>query len=165
MTTRHSVGTAVAGATECPSGHGLGCGDTEGISPVSPAQPCLLEAAGAWLDPPPALCPTEREVRGRRCCAHALHISNHDMTSMELWRTGIKRRKKPFSAPPEASATEDWDKLLIHRLCPSSAHPVCARALSPPRPLGILGVDIRPFYAMFWNGERPHVLLSARVKH
>lgn len=43
------------------------------------------------------------------------------MTSMKLWRTGIKRRKKSVD-PPQAHATEDWGKLLIHRLCPSSAH-------------------------------------------
>lgn len=64
-------------------------GAVEGISPVSPPQPRLL-------DPSPALCPAESKVRGRRCRAHALHISNHDMTSMKLRRTRIKRRKKAF---------------------------------------------------------------------
>lgn len=112
---------------------GWGCEATEGIPPLSPPQPRLLEAAGAWLDPSPALCPTESEVRGRRCCAHALHISNHDMTSVKLWGTEIKWRKKPFSRPPETSATEDWNELLEHRVCPSSAHPcLCQGTVTTP---------------------------------
>lgn len=79
----------------------MGCEAMEGIPLLSPPQPHLLEAAGAWLDPSPALCPAESELRGRRCCAHALHISKHDMTCMKLWRTGIKSRKKPFCSPPQ----------------------------------------------------------------